>query len=136
MVNLNRITIIGNVGKEVELRYSPQGTPIATFSVAVNNKYTNKNGEPQEETEWFNIVAWSKLAETLNQFIRKGQQVYVEGRQKTRQWDDQNGQKHWRTELMAQRVLFLGKKDITHSEPIKEPDVKVEEGTEPEDLPF
>lgn len=133
MANLNRVQIIGNVGKEVELRYTPQGTPTANFSVAVNNKFKNSQGEQQEETEWFNIICWSKLAETVNQYLKKGQQVYVEGRQKTREWE-KDGQKHWRTELVAQRVLFLGKREQSMSTEM--PATEIEDGTDPSDLPF
>ncbi len=134
MPSLNRVQIIGNVGKECELRYTPDGTPTANFSVAVNNKFTAKSGEKKEETEWFNCVAWSKLAETLNQYLKKGQQVYVEGRQKTRQYETKDGQKHWRTELVAQRVLFLGKREgiVTQEAPVE----IVGDEVEPEELPF
>ncbi len=133
MANLNRVTIIGNCGKEVELRYTPNGTPTANFSVAVNNKYKSSQGEQKEETEWFNCVAWAKLAETLSQYLKKGQQVYVEGRQKTREWE-KDGQKHWRTELVAQRVLFLGKREQSISTEISA--AEITDDIEPEELPF
>ena len=105
MASLNKVMVIGNVGKEPEMRFTATGKPVTSFSVAVNDKY----GE-ESTTEWFNIVAWNKLAETCNQYLAKGQQVFVEGRQQTRQWDDNEGQKHYKTELIANKVLFLGKR--------------------------
>jgi single-strand DNA-binding protein len=126
MANLNRIEIIGNCGKEPEMRFTTSGKPVVNFSVAVNSKY----GE-QESTEWFNVVAWNKLAENCNQFLIKGRQVFVEGRLQTRTWDGQDGQKHYRTEIIASKVLFLGKRDDTA-------DAESPESTEgtPEDAPF
>ena len=105
MANLNRVEIIGNVGKEPEMRFTPAGKAVTSFSVAVNSKY----GE-NESTEWFNIVSWNKLAETCNQFLSKGQQVFVEGRLQTRSWEDNDSQKHYKTEVIANKVLFLGQR--------------------------
>ena len=105
MANLNKVEIIGNVGKEPEMRFTPSGKPVISFSVAVNSKF----GET-ESTEWFNCVAWNKLAETCNQFLTKGQQVYVEGRLQTRSWEGQDGEKKYKTEVIANRVLFLGQR--------------------------
>jgi len=105
MANLNRVEIIGNCGKEPEMRFTPSGKSITSFSVAVNSKF----GE-SETTEWFNIVAWNKLAETCNQYLQKGQQVFVEGRLQTRSWEGQDGEKKYRTEVIANRVLFLGQR--------------------------
>jgi len=105
MASLNSVSIIGNVGKEPEMRFTPSGKPVTSFSVACNSKY----GE-SESTEWFNIVAWNKLAETCNQYLTKGQQVYVEGRLQTRTWDSDDGAKHYKTEVIANKVLFLGQR--------------------------
>jgi len=105
MASLNSVSIIGNVGKEAEMRFTPSGKPVTSFSVACNSKF----GET-ESTEWFNIVAWNKLAETCNQYLTKGQQVYVEGRFQTRSWEDNDGQKHYKTEIIANKVLFLGQR--------------------------
>ena len=104
MASLNSVFIIGNVGKEAEMRFTPSGKPVTSFSVAVNSKY----GE-NESTEWFNIVTWNKLAETCNQYITKGQQVFVEGRLQTRSWEVE-GVKHYKTEVIANKVLFLGQR--------------------------
>ena len=105
MASLNSVSIIGNVGKEPEMRFTPSGKPVTSFSVAVNSKF----GET-ESTEWFNIITWNKLAETCNQYITKGQQVFVEGRLQTRSWEGQDGVKHYKTEVIANRVLFLGQR--------------------------
>jgi single-strand DNA-binding protein len=109
MPSLNKVIIIGNVGKEPEMRFLENGKPVTSFSVATNRVYSGIDGERKEETEWFNVVAWNKLAELCNQFLGKGRLVYVEGRQRTRSWDGQDGQKHYRTELVAEQVTFLDK---------------------------
>jgi len=116
--------IIGNLGKEVEMRFTPQGSPVASFSVACNSKFGEK-----ETTEWFSIVTWDKLAETCNQYLQKGQQVFVEGRLQTRTWESDDGVKHYKTEVIANRVLFLGKRNSEKSE--TEP-----HEIDPEDSPF
>ncbi len=129
MASLNKVQIIGNCGTDPEMRYTPNATAVANFAVAVNDKF----GET-ETTEWFNVVVWKKLAESCNQFLSKGRQVYVEGRQQTKKWDSDDGQTHYKTELIASRVLFLGKREevIVSTE---EADI-VREEIEPEDVPF
>jgi len=111
MASLNSVSIIGNVGKEAEMRFTPSGKPVTSFSIACNSKF----GET-ESTEWFNIVTWNKLAETCNQYITKGQQVFVEGRLQTRSWEGQDGEKKYRTEVIANKVLFLGQRKQGESE--------------------
>jgi single-strand DNA-binding protein len=110
MPSLNKLTIIGNVGSDPEMRFTPNGKPVASFSVATNWVYTTPEGEQKKETEWFNIVVWDKLAEQCNQRLTKGQLIYAEGRIHTRSWDGQDGQKHTRTEVIANRVIFLDKR--------------------------
>jgi single-strand DNA-binding protein len=136
MASLNRVMIIGNVGSEPEMRFTPNGMPVTSFRVATNRVYKTADGERKEDTEWFGIVAWNKLAEQCNQFVVKGAQIYVEGRLQTRSWDGQDGQKHYRTEVIASRVLFLGKKGAA---PLPSEE-KADEGEggdiEPEDIPF
>ncbi len=120
MANLNHVEIIGNCGKEPEMRFTPSGKPVTSFSVAVNSKF----GET-ESTEWFSIVAWDKLAETCNQYLQKGQQVFVEGRLQTRSWEDKEGQKHYKSEVIANKVLFLGqRKQEEHEETSTEVDYR------------
>ncbi len=131
---LNKVTIIGNLGKDPEMRFTANGTPITSFSIAVNRTYT-MGGERKEETEWFNVVAWSKLAETCNQFLGKGQQVYIEGRLQTRSWDGQDGQKHYRTEIVANDVIFLERRTGGLPGSMEE-GISEDQDLEPEDLPF
>ena len=100
--------VIGHLGRDPEMRYTANGSAVTTFSVASSRRYTS-NGEQREETEWFNVVTWNRLAETCAQYLTKGRLVYVEGRIQTRSWDDQQtGQKRYRTELIAEEVKFLG----------------------------
>ena len=110
MANLNKVMIIGNVGKDAELRYMASGAAQATFSVAVNSNRKNKAGEWESETEWFSVVLWGDTAERLAQHISKGKAIYVEGRLQTRNWDDDQGTKHYRTEVIGQAVQLLDRK--------------------------
>ena len=105
---LNKVMIIGNLGRDPEMRYVPSGSPVTNFTVAVSRTTKSPDGQPTEETEWFNVVAWDKLAENANQYLSKGKKVYVEGRLRTRSWDDQNtGEKRYRTEVVATDIHFL-----------------------------
>jgi single-strand DNA-binding protein len=112
MLTLNKVMIIGNVGADPEMRFTPNGNPVTSFRVATNRVYTTPNGERKQETEWFTVVAWNRLAENCNQFLTKGQRVYAEGRLHTRTWEGQDGQKHSRTEVIASRVLFLDRQAV------------------------
>ena len=103
---LNRVEIIGNLGSDPEMRYTANGTAVTTFRVAVGRSYSVE-GERREETEWFRVVAWNKLAELVQAHLTKGRKVYVEGRQSTRSWDGPDGQKRYMTELVANQVIFL-----------------------------
>ena len=107
MAGLNKIMVIGNVGTDPELRYTANGDALSTFRVATNYNYTGPDGERREETEWFSVVTWRKLAEQCSQFLQKGRKVYVEGRLRSRAWDTPDGQRRFRTEIVASRVLFL-----------------------------
>ncbi len=108
MQSLNRAEIIGNLTRDPELRYTPNGQPVVSFGVATNIVWTDKNGEKQQKTEFHNVVAWRKLAEICSQYLKKGRQVYVEGRLETRNWEGQDGIKRYRTEIIASNVVFLG----------------------------
>ncbi|MQA00832.1 MAG: single-stranded DNA-binding protein [Dehalococcoidia bacterium] len=109
---LNKCMIIGNLGADPEMRYTANGNAVTTFSVATSRRFTDASGERREETEWFRVVTWSRLAETCAQYLAKGRQVYVEGRMQTRSWDDQQtGQKRYMTELVAEEVKFLGSRE-------------------------
>ncbi len=112
MASLNKVMLIGNAGRDAELRYIASGTPQCQFSLAVNNRRKNQqSGEWEDQTEWFNIVIWGDTAERVSQYITKGKSVYIEGRLQTRSWDDDQGQKHYRTEVIAQTVQLLGGRD-------------------------
>lgn len=104
---LNKVMIIGNVGRGPELRYTPNGTPVVNFSVAVGRQWKTPEGERREATEWFNVVAWRDLAEICDQMLSKGRRVYIEGSLQTRSWEDQGGQRHYRVELVADQMLLL-----------------------------
>ena len=114
---LNKVMIIGHLGRDPEMRYTPSGRPVTTFSVATNRSWQSADGERHEETEWFNVVAWGSLAEFCNQNLVRGQQVYIEGRLQTRKWDDAEGKKHFATEVVAREVIMLGeRRDFVHSQ--------------------
>ena len=106
-MSLNKAMIIGNLGRDPEMRYTPNGQAVTQFTVAVNRNYKDADGAWQEETEWFRVVAWGPLAERTAEYLRKGRKVYVEGRLQTRQWEDRDGQKRYTTELIAQTVTPL-----------------------------
>ncbi len=108
---LNKVMVIGNMGRDPEMRYTPSGKPVTSFSLASSRSWVAPNGERREETEWFNVVAWGGLAEICNDKLSKSQQVYVEGRLQTRSWEDENGQRHFRTEVVASDMIILGPRD-------------------------
>lgn len=107
---LNKVILIGNLGRDPEMRYTPSGKPVTSFSLASSRSWVSSDGERREETEWFNVVAWGNLAEICNQHLARGQQVYIEGRLQTRSWEDSNGQRHFRTEVVANEMIILGKR--------------------------
>ncbi len=108
MSSLNKIMLIGHLGKDPEIRSTPDGSPVATFSLATSENWTDKNGSRQEHTEWHNIVAWNRLAELSRRFLSKGRQVYIEGRIRSREWTDREGNKRRTTEVIALQMVLLG----------------------------
>jgi single-strand DNA-binding protein len=126
---LNKVMIIGNLGRDTEMRYTPSGRPVTTFSVATTRSWNTSDGERRKETEWFNVVAWGSLAEICNQYLTKGQQVYIEGRLQTRRWEDSEGQKHSSTEIIANEMIMLG--DRREGKPGDQ-----DEANEHEEFPF
>ncbi len=110
MANLNKVMIIGNTGRDAELRFTANGTAVSDFSVAVNSRRRGQSGEWEEETEWFNITLFGDRAERISQYITKGKQIYVEGRLRTRNWDDDQGVRHYRTEVIANNIEFLDRR--------------------------
>jgi len=105
---LNKVMLIGNLGRDPEMRYTPSGRPVTTYSVASSRSWKTADGETRSETEWVNIVAWGSLAEICNQYLQKGQQVYIEGRLQTRRWEDDEGNKRSTTEVVAREMIMLG----------------------------
>lgn len=106
-MNLNKVMLIGNVVRDPEVRTTPTGQNVASFSVATNFVWTDANGQKQEKAEFHNIVAWRRLAEIVGQYVKKGSKIYVEGRLQTRSWDDQNAVKRYRTEIIADNMIML-----------------------------
>jgi single-strand DNA-binding protein len=124
--------VIGNLGKDPEMRFTANGSAVTTFNVAVSRQYTVGDGERREDTEWVRVVTWNKLAEQCNQFLQKGRKVYVEGRLQTRSWDGQDGQKRYTTEVVAQDVQFLDRGPSSGGrESMGDGDI-----SDPDDLPF
>lgn len=107
---LNKVMIIGRLGRDPEMRYTPSGRPVTTFTVATSRTWNTADGEKRVETEWFNIVAWSNLAEICKQYLTKGQQVYIEGRLQSRTWEDSDGHKHTSVEIVANEMIMLGER--------------------------
>lgn len=106
--SVNKAIIIGNLGSDPEMRTTPSGTRVTTISVATNRRWTDRSGATQEETQWHRVIAWSRLAEIAEQYLKKGDRVYVEGRIQYRTWEDQNGQKRFTTEIVANDMVMLG----------------------------
>src|SRR5512143_1465141 len=108
MGSLNKVILIGNLGRDPESRYTAEGSPVANFSIATTDSWTDKSGTRQERTEWHNIVAWSKLADLAKRYLAKGRQVYIEGRLQTREYNDREGNKRRTTEVVANQLILLG----------------------------
>ena len=104
---VNRVILVGHLGGDPEMRYTSSGTPVTNFSLATNERWNNQDGERQERTEWHKIVTWSKLAEISNQYLTKGQLVFIEGRIQTREWDDKDGNKRRTTEIVASEMRMM-----------------------------
>jgi single-strand DNA-binding protein len=146
MSSLNKILLIGNLGKDPEVRYTPDGSPVATFSLATSDSWTDKSGSKQEHTEWHTIVAWNRLADLSKRFLSKGRQVYIEGRIRSREWTDRDGNKRRTTEVIATQMVLLGSRPQgaeagmapmdTASRAPAEPDQFGDPGITDSDIPF
>lgn len=117
MSSLNKVMLIGNLGRDPEIRYTQNGTAVANFTMATTDRWTDGTGERQEKTEWHRVVVWAKQAEIVGEYLKKGRQVYVEGSLQTREWTDREGQKRYTTEVKAQRVQMLGSRGESRREP-------------------
>ena len=115
MASVNKVILVGNLGRDPELRYIQSGQAVANFSVATNERWKDKEGNKQERTEWHRIIVWGKSAENCAQYLQKGRSVYVEGRLQTRDWEDKEGNKRTTTEIVAQTVQFIGGRGGTGS---------------------
>jgi len=134
MAGLNKVMIIGNLGADPEMRYTADGAAVTNFNVAASRRYTGSDGERKEETEWFRVVAFRKLAELCSQYLQKGRRVYIEGRLQTRSWEGQDGQKRFTTEVIAQDVQFLDSRPGGAPRSDDQQDAPMD--LEPEDVPF
>jgi len=141
---LNKVILIGNLGRDPEVRYTPGGLAVANFSMATSETWTNKEGEKETRTEWHRIVAWGKLGEICGEYLSKGKQVYIEGRIQTREWEDKEGNKRYTTEIIALQMLMLGSRESA-DEPRQSPSSDMETPNLPEppisktkddDIPF
>ena len=108
MGSVNKVILVGNLGRDAELRYTPGGAAVATINMATTEVWNDKAGQRQEKTEWHRVVLWGKPAESLTEYLTKGKQIYVEGKLQTRQWDDKDGNKRYTTEIKADRITLLG----------------------------
>ena len=133
--DLNKVLIIGRLGRDPEMRYTPSGRPVTTFSVATSRTWNASDGGRSTETEWFNVVAWSNLAEICKQYLSKGQRVYIEGRLQTRHWEDSEGGKHVQTEIVASEMIMLDDRREGGPDDRPENGLRADNGVE-EDFPF
>lgn len=125
---LNKVFLIGNVGQDPEIRTTESGATVAQFTLATTERYKNRNGELRENTEWHNIVCWRNLADVAGNYVKKGSLLYVEGKLTSRSWEDQNGQKHWRTEVVADNFQLLGKRERQEAPLPPEPEERAPRG--------
>ena len=142
MGSVNKVILVGNLGKDAELRYTQGGTAVSSFSIATTENWTSKDGEKHEKTEWHRIVVWGKTAESLEPYLKKGKQIFVDGRLQTRQWE-KDGQKHYSTEIKADRIVLLGgggrseRGDDQRRREVDEADIGAQPAAiDDEDIPF
>jgi single-strand DNA-binding protein len=124
---LNKVMIIGHLGRDPEMRFTPSGKPVTTFTVATSRTWSSTDGEKHVETEWFNVVTWGNLAEICKQYLLKGQQVYIEGRLQSRRWEDSEGVKHTSVEIVASEMMILGERKETGASPTGEQSLSIDE---------
>lgn len=132
-MSINKAILVGNLGKDVELRYTPSGIAVATFSLATSDRYKDKEGKQIEKVEWHNVVAWRQLAEICDKYLTKGKQVYIEGKIKTRSYEDKDGAKRYVTEIVADQMQMLGGLGEKQERPAQRGDQR--RGSQPVDDP-
>jgi single-strand DNA-binding protein len=133
---LNKVMLIGNVGKDPEIRHLENDVAVVTLPIATTERFKDRSGTVKEQTEWHNVVFWRNLAEVVEKHVRKGSQVFIEGRLRTRNWEDQSGQKRYVTEIVADTMRLLGKRPDSDNKPATLPAEPVIEPVEGDDLPF
>ncbi len=140
MASVNKVILIGNLGKDPELKFLPSGVPMVKFSIATTERFKDSEGNQQEKTEWHNIVMWKRQAEIANEYLKKGSPVYIEGRLQTRSWEDENGVKKYMTEVVGLQMQLLGRREDSAAEgppnDVPEPSGKKETLEDEDDLPF
>lgn len=140
MAGVNKVILIGNLGKDPEVKYLDSGVAVANFSLATTENYRNKEGEKVSQTEWHNIVLWRGLAEIAEKWLKKGSSVYIEGKIRTRRWEDKDGNARYTTEILGENMTMLGKRDDNKTESTEDKIVKPEEiildENKEDDLPF
>lgn len=135
MASLNKVLLIGNLGKDPEVRYTASGTAVASFSLATSERFKNKAGEYEERTEWHNLTLWGRLAEIAGEYLSKGKTVYIEGRLQTRKWQDKEGKDRYTTEIVGEKMQMLSRKD-TGREGDPEPDSFYQPPSGGDEIPF
>jgi len=143
-MSVNKVILLGNLGKDPDLRYTPSGKAVATFSLATSERWTSQDGQKQENTTWHNIVAWGKQAETMKEYLTKGRQVYIEGRIANRSYEDKEGNKKYISEVVVQSFSFIGNRgssgngggQTASAEPVAETAPDAGSGQSDDDLPF
>ena len=139
MASVNKVILIGNLGRDPEVRHTQSGTPVANFTMATTERWNDQAGERQERTEWHRVVVWGKQADIAGEYLRKGKQVYVEGSLQTREWTDREGNKRYTTEIRAQRFQMLGRATDSAAVPAGDAPAVAEPsggGYEEDDIPF
>ena len=134
MAGVNKVILVGNLGKDPEVKYLDNGVAVANFSLATTENYKNKEGEKVSQTEWHNIVMWRGLAEVAEKYLKKGASVYIEGKIKTRKWEDKDGNTRYNTEILADNMTMLGGKKDSQENPINPPQETASDKAD--DLPF
>ena len=136
---INRVTLVGRLGRDPEMRQTGTGNPVVNFSVATNESWKDKNGEQQERTEWHKVIAWGRLAEICNEYLTKGKQVYIEGRLQTNEWEDKDGNKRYTTEVVANEMKMLGtRSEEGYTSPSEQASKggEMDSGLTEDDIPF
>ena len=136
MGSLNKVLLIGNLGRDAELRHTSSGMPVSTLNLATTERWKDKEGEKQEKTEWHRIIVWGKTAEALNDYLVKGKQILVEGKLQTRQWEDKEGTKRYTTEIKSDRITLLGGRRDESDQRRGDDDAGSQEPLTAEDIPF